>query len=221
MEKTNYSNANIAKKLVGIMQECSFVPKNGTNSYHNYKYATAEDVLSAVNKSLAKYSIACIVIPTLESNIDVLNQKGNIEHLATVSVHIQLIDSESGESVDLFGMGSGQDAGDKAVMKAQTAAIKYAFMLSLCIATGDDPEGDARTDEGSYGEPQYQQPKPQYQKQNSRNSNPSVAASATDENNAVCVGCGKEITPKVLQYSLARYKRPLCMECQKKEHRAA
>ena len=221
MENVNYANANIARKLVNIMTECSFVPKNGTNSYHNYKYATAEDVLSAVNKSLAKYGIACIVIPTLESNIDVVNQKGNIEHLATVSVHIQLIDSESGESVDLFGMGSGQDAGDKAVMKAQTAAIKYAFMLSLCIATGDDPEGDARTDEGSYGEPQYQQPKPQYQKQNSRNSNPSVAASATDENSAVCVGCGKEITPKVLQYSLARYKRPLCMECQKKEHRAA
>ena len=32
-------------------------------------------------------------------------------------------------------------------MKAQTAAIKYAFMLSLCIATGDDPEADTGTDE--------------------------------------------------------------------------
>ena len=37
----------------------------------------------------------------------------------------------------------------------------------------------------------------------------------------VCVACGREITPKVLQYSLARYKRPLCMDCQKKEHHAA
>ena len=97
MENNNYGNSSIAKKLVKVMQECSFVPKNGTNSYHNYKYATAEDVLSTVNKSLAKYGIACIVIPTLESNIDVVNQKGNIEHLATVSVHIQLIDSESGD----------------------------------------------------------------------------------------------------------------------------
>ena len=219
MEKTNYSNANIAKKLVGIMTECSFVPKNGTNSYHNYKYATAEDVLSAVNKSLAKYGIACIVIPTLESNIDVLNQKGNIEHLATVSVHIQLIDSESGESVDLFGMGSGQDAADKAVMKAQTAAIKYAFMLSLCIATGDDPEADMGIDERNYGEPQQQ-----YQKQASRKNNQPAenADSGTgDDTGAVCVACGREITPKVLQYSLARYKRPLCMECQKKERHIA
>lgn len=221
--ENNYGNSSIAKKLVKVMQECSFVPKNGTNSYHNYKYATAEDVLSTVNKSLAKYGIACIVIPTLESNIDVVNQKGNIEHLATVSVHIQLIDSESGEAVDLFGMGSGQDAADKAVMKAQTAAIKYAFMLSLCIATGDDPEADAGTDERNYGELQSQLTKPQYQRQNPHNENPSAARhdEVSDENGAVCVACGKGISQRVLQYSLARYKRPLCMECQKKEHRVA
>ena len=221
MENNNFGNANIAAKLVKVMQECSFVPKNGTNSYHNYKYATAEDVLSAVNKSLAKYGIACIVIPTLESNIDVVNQKGNIEHLATVSVHIQLIDSESGEAVDLFGMGSGQDAADKAVMKAQTAAIKYAFMLSLCIATGDDPEADAGTDERNYGEPQYQQ---QYPRQAARKATPPAAGQDNgngETNGAICVACGREITPKVLQYSLARYKRPLCMECQKKEHHVA
>ena len=217
METNNLSNMNIAAKLVKVMQECSFVPKNGTNAYHNYKYATAEDILSAVNKSLAKYGIACIVIPTLESNIDVVNQKGNIEHLATVSVHIQLIDSESGESVDMFGMGSGQDAADKAVMKAQTAAIKYAFMLSLCIATGDDPEADIGMDERNYGEPQYQ-------KQAVRKNNPPAANAdhaGEGDAGAVCVACGREITPKVLQYSLARYKRPLCMECQKKEHHAA
>ena len=218
METNNFSNAKIAEKLVKVMQECSFVPKNGTNTFHNYKYATAEDVLSAVNKSLARYGIACIAIPTIESNIDVLNKSGNIEHLATVSMHIQLIDSESAETVDLYGVGSGQDAGDKAVMKAQTAAIKYAFMLSFCIATGDDPEADAGTDERNYEEPQQR-----YQRQTARKNN-SPATNSEHENDgtgAVCVACGREITPKVLQYSLARYKRPLCMECQKKEHRAA
>ena len=214
-----YNATGIAKKLVSVMNECSFVPKNGMNTFHNYKYATAEDILTAVNKSLAKHGIACIVIPTLESNIDVLNKSGNIEHLATVSVHIQLIDSDSGESVDLFGMGSGQDAADKAVMKAQTAAIKYAFMLSLCIATGDDPEADLGTDERNCGEPQYQSAL----KQTVHNTNAVQFKenSKNQDNGAICVACGKEITPKVLQYSLARYKRPLCMECQKKEHSAA
>lgn len=123
-------NTKIAKKLVNVMAECSHIAKNGLNSYHQYKYATAEDVLLKVNSALTKNKIASIVIPEIASMVNVTNLKGNTEHLVTVNVQIKLIDSESGECVDLFGIGSGQDAGDKAVMKAQTAAIKYAYMMS-------------------------------------------------------------------------------------------
>ena len=128
-------NTKIAKKLVEIMAECARVAKNGINTFHNYKYATAEDVLQKVNEALTKNKIACIVVPELLEFTDVTNLKGNTEHLATVKVGISLIDSESGETVQFYGIGSGQDAGDKAVMKAQTAAIKYAYMLSLCTVS--------------------------------------------------------------------------------------
>lgn len=120
----------IAKKLVLVMEECSHILKQGVNEYHKYTYATAEDVLSKVNSSLTKNRIVSIVIPYLQSLTDVQNLKGHTEHLATVQVKIELIDSESGESVKFVGIGSGQDVGDKAVMKAQTAAIKYAYMMS-------------------------------------------------------------------------------------------
>ena len=208
-------NAKIAKKLVAVMNECSHVAKNGINSFHNYKYATAEDVLQKVNESLTKNKLASIVCPTLESMIDVTNLKGNTEHLATVTVQIHLIDSDSGESVDLFGIGSGQDAGDKAMMKAQTAAIKYAFMLSLCIATGDDPEADGKTDEATCTESQ-QNLKPATTK-------PKLAPKKTaSEGVAICAGCGEEITSeKVVQFSVSRFGQPLCMDCQKKANRAA
>lgn len=53
-------NAKIAKKLVAVMNECSHVAKNGINSFHNYKYATAEDVLQKVNESLTKNKLASI-----------------------------------------------------------------------------------------------------------------------------------------------------------------
>lgn len=180
-------NAKIAKKLVAVMNECSHVAKNGINSFHNYKYATAEDVLQKVNESLTKNKLASIVCPTLESMVDVTNLKGNTEHLATVSVQVHIIDSDSGESVDLFGIGSGQDAGDKAVMKAQTAAVKYAFMLSFCIATGDDPEADGKTDEATCTDSQ-QNIKPATTK-------PKAAPNKTSgEGVAICAGCGEEIT---------------------------
>ena len=122
--------AKIAKKLVAVMSECSHVCKNGLNSYHQYKYATAEDVLCKVNEALTKNKLASVVTPALDSVVDVVNLKGNKEHLATISVKIELIDSDSGESIVLQGFGSGQDAGDKAIMKAQTAAIKYASCSS-------------------------------------------------------------------------------------------
>lgn len=198
-------NTKIAKKLVNVMIECGHIAKNGLNSYHQYKYATAEDVLLKVNSALTKNKIASVVIPEIASMVDVINLKGNTEHLVTVNVQIKLIDSESGECVDLFGIGSGQDAGDKAVMKAQTAAIKYAYMMSLCIATGDDPEADTKTDENS-----------SIGNKGSKVVNNVKKISTIRKSITVCANCGEEITSdRVVQFSMARYNKPLCMDCQK------
>lgn len=198
-------NTKIAKKLVNVMIECGHIAKNGLNSYHQYKYAIAEDVLLKVNSALTKNKIASVVIPEIASMVDVINLKGNTEHLVTVNVQIKLIDSESGECVDLFGIGSGQDAGDKAVMKAQTAAIKYAYMMSLCIATGDDPEADTKTDENS-----------SIGNKGSKIVNNVKKISTIRKSITVCANCGEEITSdRVVQFSMARYNKPLCMDCQK------
>ena len=192
-------NTKIAKKLLAVMDECAYVVKNGLNSFHKYKYATAEDVLQKVNEALTKNKIAC-------------NLKGNTEHLATVKVEITLIDGDSGEEVKIYGIGSGQDAGDKAVMKAQTAATKYAYMLSFCIATGDDPEADSKTDENNYAEPQ-----------NNIKHRAAVKPQPKAGNNIItCTGCGNVITnDRVVEYSIKNFGRPLCRECQKTAIKAA
>ena len=137
----------IASKLVKIMNECNYIKKSGTNDFHKYKYATSAEVLEKINTALVKQNICSIVIPQILSNIDVTTTKGNIEHLVTVKIDIMLLDAETGETVTITGLGSGQDSGDKAVMKAQTAAIKYAYLLSMAISTGDDPEADIKTDQ--------------------------------------------------------------------------
>ena len=138
---------NLAKKLVEVMKDCGHVSKNGSNDFHKYKYATAADVLSLVNDSLTKHGIMFAVDSNLIEMREVTTAKGNSERLATVETVVTLTDSDSGEQVKIKGLGSGQDAGDKSVMKAQTAAIKYAFLLSFAISTGDDPEADTHTDE--------------------------------------------------------------------------
>lgn len=191
----------IAKKFVEVMRDCSHVSKNGTNDFHKYKYATAADVLEKVNTSLTKHALASVVTPNLLNMQQVTTAKGNVEQLATVEVVITLIDAESGESLTLKGLGSGQDFSDKSIAKAQTMAIKYAYLNSLAIATNDDPEADSKTDEVT-------QPTPAQSKTN-------------PANNPTCHDCGANITQRVADYSKAKFGRFLCFDCQRAQKSVA
>ena len=206
----------IAAKMIAVMRECSHIAKNGTNSIHGYTYATSADVLSKVNAALVEQGLASLVIPELISLEEVKTAKGSIEHLATVKVNITLIDRDSDESVLITGIGSGQDSGDKAVMKAQTAAVKYAYMLSLSISKGDDPEADTRTDESTSVDPS-RKTTPIKTTAKSR----AVAIPRKQERSAAgatsyCEECGIKLTDKVRAFSESRYHRMLCMDCQKR-----
>lgn len=216
---------NICGKLVNIMAEVSHVAKNGTNDFHHYKYATASDVLEKVNETLCKYGIASLAQAKLISMENVVNAKGNQEHLATVMVSIKLVDTESGESVIISGLGNGQDSGDKAVMKANTAAIKYAYLMTFNISTGDDPEADRRTDE--FGEGFSQQSPFPFNSSSQEGEYTSavtvprnVRRNGTKNSGYNCVDCGMAITAKVDGFSKSRFGRSLCMDCQKQQQSA-
>lgn len=175
----------LAKKFIDVMKECSYVEKNGTNTYHNYQYATSADVLAKVNASLVKHGIASVAVPELLNIVDVTTAKGNTEKLATIQMKITLIDTESGETFTIVGIGSGQDSGDKAAMKAETAAIKYAYMLSLAISTGDDPEADMQTDITAA------------QQKRQANTRPAVPMKAVRNSSSfVCANCGTTISER-------------------------
>lgn len=194
----------LARKFIEVMKECSYVEKNGTNTYHNYQYATSADVLAKVNASLVKHGIASVAVPDLLDMVDVTTSKGNTEKLATVQMNITLVDTESGETFTITGIGSGQDSGDKAVMKAETAAIKYAYMLSLAISTGDDPEADMQTDSSMV--------------QQNKQSNIQPAASmkpVKKSKSFACADCGATISEKVSNYAQRQFGKPLCIRCQR------
>lgn len=201
----------IAKKFVEVMRECSHVAKNGTNSFHQYKYATAADVLEKVNASLTKHGLASVVTPNLLSVQEVTTAKGNIERLATVEVSIMLIDSESGESLTLKGLGSGQDPSDKAIAKAQVMGIKYAYLSSLAIATNDDPEADSKTDDAMNFNPPNSNP------DTSPAQNRNSPARANPVTKLLCHDCGSAISQKVADYSQAKFGKFLCYDCQRSQ----
>ena len=221
----------LASKFINVMQECSHIEKNGVNSFHKYKYATSADVMQKVNAALTKYGIASFVSPSLINLQDVTTIKGNIEHLATVEVEIKLVDRDSGEEVILKGLGNGQDSGDKAIAKALTSAMKYAYMMSLAISTGDDPEADRSTDENTYVEdneieqvnqpqlPTRQSPPVQQRQQPQPQQRP--RQQAVRNNNLTCYDCGAKISQKVADYSADKFGRYLCFNCQQMEQSVA
>ena len=201
-----------AAKFIQVMQECSHIAKSGTNSYHGYKYATSADVMQKVNSALTKYGIASFVSP----------------HLATVEVEIKLVDKDSGEEAILKGLGNGQDSGDKAIAKGLTSALKYAYMMSLAISTGDDPEADRRTDENTFVEEDDTAPISQQQQLPSRQSQTIQQQSQKKQrqqpirnNNLTCYDCGAKISQKVATYSADKFGRYLCFNCQQMEQEVA
>lgn len=194
---------SLGAKLVLIMKDCSYIQKSGFNEYHRYKFASASDVFERINAALVKYNVCSIVNAELIDMINTTNQSKN-ERFATVKTTVTLIDVDSGESLTCVGLGSGADVGDKAVMKAQTASLKYAYMMTLAIATGDDPEADIETD---------------------RRNAPQAAATnkppIQDDGEILCSDCGAPLTKGVLKVSVSKYGKPLCMKCQKNNNSAA
>jgi hypothetical protein len=137
---------SLASKLCKIMSECAYVQKDGRNEFHRYNYASAANVLEKVNESCVKHNVASFPVYEIISDKERTTSKGGTESLVTVQAKLTIIDGDSGDMLTAVALGSGQDAGDKAVAKAQTMALKYAWMTTLNISTGDDPEADEETD---------------------------------------------------------------------------
>ena len=187
----------LKKKWLSVMEECAKISKDGYNAFQKYKYASAAGVMETINPALVKNGIASTAeVELLEMREVTLVQetRTKTERLATVKVTVTLHDVDSDETMTISGIGGGQDAGDKAVMKAQTAAIKYAFMMALEISTGDDPEKNLNTDAYNYNGGNY-----------------SKASQATS---AVCEDCGADVTEKVATYSKQKFGAVLCYNCQ-------
>lgn len=139
------------QKILLVMDEVGgYVQKDKTNKEQHYNYVSEAAVLAKVQPALVKSGI--IALPTYEviSSEDKMTAKGSVWKLITVACHLKIVDTETGESDTVSALGSGIDANDKAVAKAQTMAFKYAWWKLLCLETGDDPEADPIADKQQF-----------------------------------------------------------------------
>ena len=130
------SDKTLEQKLADVMAEVGYVKKDAVNDFHKYRYASAEAVLKKVNAALSERGIA------LSSNAALAHYEPG-----HAIVKLSLTFHDGTDSLTVEGLGEGSDKGDKATMKASTAALKYAVANAFLISWGDDPEADSKTDE--------------------------------------------------------------------------
>lgn len=133
---------SIAAKLSQLSKKCDYLQRDAKNNEQKYTYVSSAAVLRDVNAGMVELGLCSVVTYQLIGQEEILTSNGKRMRLTTVSCSLTIIDSESGESVIAGGLGSGTDNLDKAIAKAQTMALKYAWMSTLAMSTGDDPEED-------------------------------------------------------------------------------
>ncbi len=137
----------IYHRLAKVSGAVAYLQKDGKNTGQGYSYLSEAHVKKAVTEALGANGLAYGGI-----DVEILDRyeretnRGAKWRGYDVRARVQIVSQEGGESVVLTGLGSGMDSGDKALMKATTAAVKTALTHGLGISSGDDPEADEATD---------------------------------------------------------------------------
>lgn len=127
--------AELCTKLQQVRQAVAVINKDSTNDFHKYRYVSDEATMRRFGEALDAAGIT--------TSTDVGLVGGGPGHcIVLATVLFMFGDSQ----IQGAGLGEGKDKGDKAVMKAETAAFKYAYLKAFQVATGDDPEADSTTD---------------------------------------------------------------------------
>lgn len=135
MSEETQTPLSLEERMLKIRQAVGYVQKDAKNSGQGYRYASAEAVLTKVREAANELGVVT------SSNVTLTHYQVD-EGITRCAVHMRLAFVLNGKAIVFEGTGGGQDKGDKAVMKASTAALKYALASGFLISWGDDPEND-------------------------------------------------------------------------------
>lgn len=139
--------AKIAAKMAAAAKRIGYgVAKDGRNDHQRYDYTSAANVRFQCGKAMGDERIAVSSVLTVLCSEQRMSANGKPQNHVEVLATLTFIDADSGESITAQGLGCGTDVGDKAPMKAVTAAEKYAYVSAFTLAMGEDPEQDADHD---------------------------------------------------------------------------
>ena len=192
---------NIFQKMANVTAKLQTVAKNldvSTGNGKGYKAVSERDIIDAVKPLEAEEGIysypadrETVASEILESestyNGNTTKRTTFYSRIKTTYRFVNVEDPQDFIETVVFSVGL--DSQDKGDGKAMTYGDKYALMKAYKISTGEDPDASASVDT-------------EYRKR--------------EVFTPFCADCGKQISDAEHDYSVKRYKRPLCRECQRK-----
>ena len=184
----------IYEKLMAIQQALK-APKDLENKFGGYKYRSAESILEAVKPLLAENKCVLLLHDSMEEVGGRIYVKATatLKDVATLPETQEItVSAFAREEESKKGMDASQVTG-----AASSYARKYALNGLFCIDDNKDSD---------FTNTQTREPKKA----------PETAVKAPDSFFPQCADCGVEIPDNVHDYSVKKYGRPLCRNCQKK-----
>jgi hypothetical protein len=145
IEDADLEKLNVYQRWNRMIGEMGIIPKRGWNDHHKYWFTTDADLNAFVGPLLSKYHL--VVIPRLLLDQITRLETAGKQYVTRVPMEIDVINADKPD--DHFTVpwaGEGGDTVDKGLYKGFTGGLKYFFMKTLQVATGDDPETFSQTD---------------------------------------------------------------------------
>ena len=194
-------DANIYRRLAAITAELQTVAKNldvQTGGGKSYRAVSERDIIDAVKPLEAKYGVYSYPIDRVTEASEILESESTYGDKTTkkttfysrIRTTYRFVNVDDPlDYIDTVVFSVGLDSQDKGDGKAMTYGDKYALMKAYKISTGDDPDAEASKDT-SY----------------------TIAGKPFS---MACADCGRDISDREHDFSIRKYKRPLCRDCQK------
>lgn len=131
---------SIYTKLMNVQNELK-VPKNNTNTFGNYKFRNAEDILEALKPLLKKYNATVIITD------DVVTTGDRYYIKATV----KFIDTETGETIETSALAREDETKkgfDSSQITGSTSSYARKYALNGLFAIDDTKDSDTTNTHG-------------------------------------------------------------------------
>ncbi|SHJ53415.1 ERF superfamily protein [Clostridium cavendishii DSM 21758] len=204
---------NLFEKIANISSEIDYLQKDDKVGFGNnaYKAISSEKVIGVCAEKMNKYGIVIIPVDQVYKRTDELvsvdnEGKSKYNRISDVDVKYEVINiHNTTQKIVTIASGTGVDTQDKGVGKAQTYAYKNMLVKLFAIPTGDDTD---KVHSDDYNKKLYGDTKKE-----TTISKPNNQHLQTHK----CSKCGVDVNENVAKFSNAKYKKVLCINCQKAE----